>query len=59
MKKPKYSLSIVIPTLNEINSISKTINIISKINIKRNNISNFKRINNIKHKNSFKKIKKI
>ena len=35
MKKPKYSLSIVIPTLNEINSISKTINIISKINIKK------------------------
>ena len=60
MKKPKYSLSIVIPTLNEINSISKTINIISKINIKKEIILVISReLTTLNTKIHLKKLKKL
>ena len=48
----KYSLSIILPFLNEINSLKKTLSILNKLNLKKN-------FNNLLSKIDKKKRKKF
>ena len=57
-KKDKFSISIILPFLNEINSLKKTIAILEKIKFKKEYIVIFSNKLTIKNKLELQKLKK-